>query len=196
MIDTPMTELDAVNQMLLTIGSQKVNSLDASGLIEVDVAKSTLRDVSRDVQGAGWHFNTEYKLRLLPDTEGYVHVPRNCLQARLSHPKWRTFIVQRGTRMYNLRTHSYVFDSPLFVDVVLFLGFDELIPAARRYIAMRAARRFQERVMGSQVTEEFAMAEEFDARAELQAADARDAGYNILEDNWPTVSTVTRDHIY
>lgn len=181
--------------MLLTVGSQKVNSLDSSGLIEADVAKSTLNDVSRDVQVSGWHFNSRFDMRMLPDTNGYIYIPKNCLSIQVRSPGHPAYVTQQGNRLYNNRDNTFVFGRPVFVDMVLFLKFDDLIPAAQRYIMARASRRFQERVMGSQITEEFARAEEFDARAELQAADARNAGYNILYDNQPTRYTVFRDRI-
>jgi hypothetical protein len=186
-----MTELDAVNIMLMTIGEQKVNTLEVSGVVEVDIARSILHETTRDVQAAGWHFNTEHGVRYIPDTQGNIQLPRNCLQA--FDPTKRLDVMQRGTRLYNRKTHDYVFKGPVTISMVILLPFDELNHPARRYIAIKAARRFQEREFGSQVTEEFVGREEMDAKAELQAADAAAANYNIIHDTNPNLRTVLWD---
>lgn len=190
--ESSFTELDAVNQMLLTIGEQKVNSLESSGVLEVDVAKATLAEVSRTVQGEGWFFNTEHRVKLPVDSDGHIQLPNNCLHTR-QRPRSRPQLVQRGTRLYNLTDHSYAFRGPVTITIVYLLPFDELVTSARQYIARRASRLFQERVTGSQVTDEFVMREEALARAALEADNAEAAGFNILTDNQPTLGTVARD---
>lgn len=187
-----LTELGAVNQMLLTIGEQKVNALESTGVLEVDVARTTLAEVSRDVQGEGWHFNTEHGVRLPVDADGSIPVPTNCLRV-WRPPRSSPAIIQRGTRLYNLSAHSYVFRGPLTVSIQYFLPFDDLIPSARHYIALRASRRFQERISRSEITEQFVLREETMARAQLEAADAADAGYNVILDNRPTFDAAMRD---
>lgn len=74
-----------------------------------------------------------------------------------------------------------------------FPAYEELIPDAQQYIASRASRRFQERMSGSQVTDQFAVREEALARAQLEAAAGSAAGYNILTDNLPSLDVVRRD---
>ena len=59
MANATTTELEAVNIMLSSIGEAPVNSL-SSGLVDAELAQTTLHNVSREVQAAGWSFNTEY----------------------------------------------------------------------------------------------------------------------------------------
>lgn len=186
-----MAELDAVNQMLSSIGEQKVNSLESSGLTEVDIARDTLHETSRDVQAQGWHFNTDYAVRLLPDHTGVVHLPRNCLAAY--DPTWRLDVMQRGGRLYDRKSRGFIFKNPVVVSLVTFLEFHELNHPARRFIAIKACRRFQERVQQSQITEEFLLREEQDAKNELLSADADAARYNIVHDNLPSARTAAWD---
>jgi hypothetical protein len=54
------TKLDAVNQMLSSIGEAPAVSIDTDNS-EIAVAESTLDEVSRAVQAEGWNFNTEYE---------------------------------------------------------------------------------------------------------------------------------------
>ncbi len=194
MAEAILNELGAVNQMLLTIGEQKVNSLDSTGVLEVEIAKTTLHEISRTVQGEDWVFNVEHGVRLLPEDGGNIVLPQNCTKVWQS-PRSRPVAVQRGLRLYNLTDHTFIFDKPVTVSMRFFLGFDDLIPAAAHYIALRASRRFQERITGSQVTEEFLLREEAAARAALVTDDAVIAGYNILTDNQPTRGAVGRDRV-
>ena len=55
------TELEAVNTLLHTIGEAPVNSLTGTLPIDATLANNTLSEVSREVQSAGWHWNTFYK---------------------------------------------------------------------------------------------------------------------------------------
>lgn len=192
MAEAILSELGAVNQMLLTIGEQKVNTLESTGILEVEIAKATLNEVSRTVQGEDWFFNVEHGVRLPPETGGYIMIPQNCTKI-WQQPRSRPAVVQRGRRLYNLTDHTYIFNEPITVSVRYFLEFDDLIPSAAHYIALRASRRFQERITGSQVTEEFLLREEVAARAVFMADDATLAGHNILTDNQPTRGAVGRD---
>jgi hypothetical protein len=58
-----MTELEAINQMLATIGEAPVTDIEI-GNPEVDLALVTLNQVSREVQAEGWRFNKEYRYSL------------------------------------------------------------------------------------------------------------------------------------
>ena len=61
---TSMTELEAVNVLLTTIGEAPVNTLTGNQVTDVTIANQVLTEVSREVQAQGWHFNTEDKVVL------------------------------------------------------------------------------------------------------------------------------------
>ena len=194
MAQSNMTELDAVNQMLLSIGEQKVNTLESSGVLEVDVAKETLRNTSREVQGEGWHFNTEHRVVLMPDQDGFIALPGNVMNV-WQHERMLPVVMQRGNQLYNMTKHTFRFESPEVVSILYCHDFNELIPTARVYITHRASRIFQENTSGSTVAEEFILRREAQARIQLEAADARDAGYNVLWDNRNGRNACLRDRV-
>lgn len=189
---SPMTALESVNLMLLTIGEQPVNSLEGSGVLEAEVAKDSLQDASRDVQSRGWHFNTEEQVTLPPDRDGYVYLPENCLRVDTVAYDKGVNVVQRGQRLYDKRNHTYKFTKPLILDMVVMLDFDELPQDARRYISIVAARRFQQRVAASPVLDSFTQQDELEARVTLYSSDAENADYNILTDTCPNRRTLAR----
>ena len=61
------TELDAVNQILSSVGQAPVTTLDLQNP-EVAIVLTTLREVSKQVQSEGWTFNLERHYVLKPDT--------------------------------------------------------------------------------------------------------------------------------
>lgn len=189
-----LTELDAVNGMLLAIHEQPIISLEDDGVSDASIALHTLSEVSRAVQGSGWHFNTVRGVKLIPtEPQKELVLPRHCLRVdSVRGSAWQN-VVQRGLRLFNTGTNSYRFDSPLTVDMVVFLPFEELIQPARDYIMVRATRRFQARVMGSQVVEHFTQVEEYQSKAVLEQAELDNADFNYLTDNPLSWYTVGRD---
>ena len=72
----------------------------------------------------------------------------------------------RGRKVYNRVDHTFKFaiDTTIRVTVTFILPFEELPEAARRYIAIRALRVFQERVVGSNTLSQFQQQDEYRAR--------------------------------
>ena len=60
------TELDAVNQILSSVGQAPVTTLDLQNP-EVAIVVNTIREISRQVQLEGWTFNTERNYKLERD---------------------------------------------------------------------------------------------------------------------------------
>ena len=144
MIQTPTTELDAVNLMLESSGEPPVNSLEETEGTEAALAVRILAESSRRIQQEGCSFNTAM-LRLLPDKEGEVPLPTNTLKVT---PVDRRY-VERGRKLFDRMSGSFTIGEPVMAEVVLCLGFDDIPEAARYYIAVTAARRFASRVLGS-----------------------------------------------
>lgn len=150
---TPTTKLEAVNSMLSTIGEAPVNSL-TSGLVDAETAETILNEVSRSVQASGWNFNSEPDYTVAANISGEVRLPTEVIRADLadSETKFRSNkneYVQRGNKMYDKIKHTYDIGAPLTLDVVVLLNYELCPEVARRYISVKAARIFQERVVGS-----------------------------------------------
>lgn len=186
------TELEAVNIMLSSIGEAPVNSL-SSGLVDAELAQTTLHNVSREVQAAGWSFNTEYNRSYALDGAGELLLGNDVLKADMCATRTESFdLVQRGTKMYNRAEGTYILtDGPIKLDVVVFLDYTLLPEAARRYITIRAARIFQDRTIGSQELHGFQLRDEQMALVELRDSDAENADHSIF-DNYSVGSVIDR----
>jgi hypothetical protein len=177
-----MTELEAVNIMLGTIGEQPVNSLDISTISEVSIASDMLYEVSREVQTRGWSFNEEDEYDLTP-SQGEIPVPPNALKVVVNDPSG-DYWVRRGTRLYNRTDHTYSVDSSVTAmpcTIVFFLPFTDLPQTARTYIALRTARKFQERIVGSTQIEKFTEIEENQAWINLLAEEVDQGKFSMVD---------------
>ena len=72
-----MTEIDAVNQMIVSIGQAPVNSITNTGILDVETAKLALDTTLRDVLTRGWSFNSDYDYTISPDGSNNIIVPTN-----------------------------------------------------------------------------------------------------------------------
>ena len=183
---TPTTQLQAVNSMLSTIGEAPVNSL-SSGLVDAETAETVLNEVSRDVQSFGWNFNSEPDVVVGKDLNGMVKLADNALRADLAHSvnKYRSNkneYVQRGAYMYDKVQHTFIINKDLKLDIVYMLDFTLIPEVARRYITIKAARLFQERVVGSDNLSAMNRADEQQALFALKEMESENGDYNIFDD--------------
>lgn len=171
------TELDAVNQMLDVIGEAPVTALDDTGLVDAAMARDLLRRVSREVQARGWHWNHDKDVEVLPTSPlpGSILVPVDALRMDPSDPM--VDAVVRGTRLWDKTNLTFSWGQSVKVNIVRLLPFEDLPEAARQYIAIRAARQFQDRRIGSETRNGFNERDEVRALVTLENAEAetRDA---------------------
>ena len=172
--------------MLSTIGEAPVNSL-TSGLVDAETAETILNEVSRSVQAHGWNFNSEPDYTVAADTSGNVVLPTEIIRADLanSETKYRSTTneyVQRGNKMYDKIKHSFNIGKALKLDVVVLLDFEVCPEVARRYVTVKAARIFQERVVGSDTLSAMNRNDEQEALFSLREMEGDNGDYNIFDD--------------
>lgn len=182
----PTTELEAVNNMLVTVGEAPVNTLEGSSLSEVTIARSILSDVSRAVQVNGLHCNTESNYPLPVDSDGHIIVPTNTLRVSADDG---SNITLRGGKLYDLTNHTFVFTAPVTVSITFFLAFEDLPSHIKNYIAVSAARNFQKKVGSSETLDSFSEDDERVAKAELERGELALSPHNFL--NCYTVRNIT-----
>ena len=193
MVTTTTTKIQAVNIMLASIGEAPVSSLDDPTLGDVSIAESILDETSVEIQTKGLHCNTEINYPLTANTDGEIEVPANVLSIDSSGTSAITDVVQRGTRLYNRTDRSFTtFTGDLIVTMALLLEFNELPQHVKRYITVKAARRFQNRILGSQTLSGFTQNDEQEALLYFEQIEAQTQDYNVLEDNFSTRKIINR----
>jgi len=191
------TELESVNVILSTIGESPLNSLSGSLPVDGTVAKNVLSEISREVQSAGWHFNTHYKATLTRDTNNKIPVGTNVVRVELDPnlvSKADYDLVQRDGFIFNMAKNTDIFDRN-FEDVtqVLLLPFNEIPEQAKRYITIRSARVFHDRTLGANTLHKFSQEDEKQALSILRNAEARTGDFTIF-DTPEQIYTIARNN--
>jgi len=183
-IITRTTELEAVNTILSTIGEAPLSTLTGSLPVDGTTAKNILNEISREVQSAGWHFNSHYKVDLTRDADNKVPVGTDVLRVELNnkYDKSSYDVVQRGSYLYNLAKNSETFDQD-FTDntLVYILDFSKLPEQARRYITIRSARVFHDRTLGANTIHKFSSEDEARSLAVMRQAEAHTGDHTIFD---------------
>jgi hypothetical protein len=177
------TKLEAVNQMLAGIGQAPATALDQANP-ELSIAELTLDQVTKEVLGEGWHFNTEQNYPLMPDNSGVITVPPNVLSLSDNKQSNRQVYqtVLRDGKLYDKLNHSFTFPtgSPVPCDVVWLFDFEDLPQPFQSYITQRATRLFAGRVQGAQDMVAFSSQDELILRNNCMAYDTQTSQANIF----------------
>jgi hypothetical protein len=178
---TLTTQLEAVNSMLAHIGESPVSTIsDAVALpVSASTALATLNEVSKEVQGEEWHFNSIPKLTLSPNNEGRIGVPANAILLDAIDPS--IDVTMRGSSLFDRENNTNIFSKDIDVKVTVLLDWDELYEQARRYITLRASRIFQARLVGSKELESLIARDEYQARARLEDADSSHSARTMFD---------------
>ena len=185
------TELESVNIMLAAIGEAPVNTLTGTLPVDVRLAQSTLTEVNKEVQSEGWSFNTEIDVTQ-QRTDGTNHINLGTDILRIDpniHQHPTIDAIQRGLKLYDRLNNTYIFDEDLICTVVYFRTFDEIPEPARRYITIKAARIFVDRLVSDDGLRTYTQQDEVRARAILMETDLANGDHNLLRGD-PSLSSV------
>tara|TARA_R110000824_G_scaffold318033_1_gene505140 strand:- start:479 stop:1084 length:606 start_codon:yes stop_codon:yes gene_type:complete len=190
------TKLEAINTMMSVIGEAPVNTLDAtSQTSDVIMAQKILDEVSREVQSSGWNFNREYEVSLGPTTSNEIVLSENVARVDVepAHAGSKLYI-QRGQKIYNKSDKTFTITDALKCTVTYLLDWTDVPQAARQYIMIRAARKFQDRVVGSGKHHDFNQMDEYQALITLREAES-DGGDFTIFDNYDVYRVIDRGNV-
>jgi hypothetical protein len=174
------TKLDMINDCLLSIGEMPYP--DGTLLSDIqtgedgDIARRMIEETMVEVQSKGWFFNTDYNYKFLRDISNFITVPPNALRVDFHDGRY----VLRGKRVYDRREFSYSIDKEsLQGDIIWLVDYEDLPPNAFIYISMRAARKFQQKVIGSMELAQYTQLDEQDALINMQREHMQYQDYNL-----------------
>lgn len=182
------TTLEVVNECLATMGEAPLNTLSEPH----EYKSSALRYLARAnkaIQSRGWWFNTEYAELAPNSVNGQIQLPGDCLKFQSGVRTQNTFtaikpwLVQRGTRIYDTTTGSYVLSETVSGEIVREVAFDELPHVMNDYIASEAVLKFQSNFdADNSKRQELDQANKM-ARALASAENIRQYRVNLLNNN-------------
>ena len=176
------TELDAVNQILSSVGQAPVTTLDLQNP-EVAIVLTTLREVNKQVQSEGWTFNLERHYILKPDSiSKEILFPTNALQIDTNVESHRDDydVVRRGNKLYDRHNHTFEFTKDITADITWFYEFEDVPPVIQNYITARAARMSAVKTVGEAQLAGLLQEQELMTRAAAVEYDCNQADYSIF----------------
>lgn len=196
-----MTKLQAVNEMLWSIGEDPVNTI-TSGLPDAEQAESILDRVSREIQIQGWHCNTLRNYSISKNASNQFPLPDNVLKVDTVNPRGNRIsgsppptahvdVVMRRAAddtkwiLWDVENNSETWTDtgPLVVDMVQLLEFANLSPALQIYVWTAAAHRFQKGAMGSAALFQFTQQDVDNAQALAMQEDLETSDDNMIRNN-------------
>ena len=176
------TELDAVNQILSSVGQAPVTTLDLQNP-EVAIVINTIREVSRQVQLEGWTFNTEREYKLEPDavTKKIAYpFEMMAIDACPSKHQDKYNLVRREGFLYDLYSHTNLFTEDIYADILWYWDFEQLPPAAQAYITAKAARMCATKMVADRELNVLLQEQEAMTRAALIEQECQQGDYSMF----------------
>lgn len=182
-----MTELEAINIMLGVIGEAPVDSLataDEQGLTDAGIARTVLREVSRDVQAEGWSWNQSQDVPLTKDGAGHFLFPSNTLREEI-YPTQDSYTqyVRRGLKLYDKKNRVAKFPEMEEFTVSLLteqLDWEEVPHTVQQYIVIRSSRIYSNRYVNSSEIYSYTQQDEQYARAMMIRDEQSEGRDNML----------------
>ena len=176
------TELDAVNEILTSVGQAAVTTLDLRNP-EVSIVLTTLREQNKLVQAQGWTFNTERHYTLQPDASTkHIVYPDNILAIDANRDAHlETYdIVKRNGRLYDRYNHTDEFDNNLECDIVWLIDFADVPAPLQIYITARAARVCAIKMVGDATLNKLLEEQEINAKSTAFEYETQQGDYSFF----------------
>lgn len=142
---TQVEELDAVNDILSTIGEAPVDNIDSTNIDAIN-AYNILMKINRKEQARGWSFNTIPDYKLVRDIDGHIHWNSLWLYVE---PHFKGIkLVRDGKYVKDLYSGKTIFDRDIHCECIILQGFDQLPDAFKNYVVSKAAFEFQSKYFG------------------------------------------------
>ena len=132
------------------------------------------------------------QMKLKRNIEKRIVLAPNIMRIAPSGADSMLAVVQRGRYLYNRGSHTYEFDHDITCDVTIALPFDEMPEVARRYVTLRSARMFQERMISSDRLSQMDRIDEFKAYSDMLNEEAKVGGYNALSGSFSAQRIINR----
>lgn len=139
-------ELEAVNEILSSVGDSPINSLENMTDVDAINAYSILQRVNRRFQSRGWSFNSQDAYTLNADANSHKILWNNNILFIQGNNNEK--LVKRGDYMFDMTSNTYVFSDSITADVILLVPFADMPQQARDYIVAESSTEFATRYLG------------------------------------------------
>lgn len=184
-------ELDAVNEILASIGEPPVVTLDDDANADVANARLVLSKINRQIQSRGWTFNIEEDATLTPDMNSKL-IPYSLDYLSMLSSSGTTTYINRSGYVYDKSAATDEFDSPITVNLIRLRDYDEMPECFRSWIVAKASRQFNARFFGAPEVDASLAEEEQDAAQRCFEYELDYGKYNMLDGDSFTSGLLSR----
>lgn len=179
------TKLDMINSCLLGIGEAPLPAGTSPDALpegtDAYVAKLTVEETMIEVQNRGWFYNTDPAFEFIPDEFGFIATSPNLLRIDAGNSSERGNIIIRNAKLWNISEQTFIWEDSIELKAVWLVDYADLPAAAFQYIALRSARKFQQRVIGSESLFRYTEVDEQEAYANMLREHLQYKDYNIID---------------
>lgn len=176
----PDDELDAVNDVLSSIGEAGVNTLGDSANVDVSNAQTILYKINKQVQAKGWAFNIEEGAILTPDVNTQL-IPYLPSYLRVQGASAANVYINRGGYVYDTSNQTDLFAGDISVNLTRLREYGEMPACFRTYIVTKASRQFNMRYFGDAAIEQILAEEEAEAYMQCNEYEMDYGQFNMLD---------------
>ncbi len=169
-----MTLLDAVNRILISTGELPVEALEENPITEVALAISHINMACREVQLAGWYFNSEY-IELTPDDKGIIRLPFDTVSVK----NLPYGLVLKNDSIYDTTKNSYIIGKKVKATLISLLPLEKLPETFALWVTLRAAKKYQDNAITSAELKSNLEREELEAMLAAKKEDRSITRYNV-----------------
>ncbi|MDY0214986.1 MAG: hypothetical protein RBS24_05725 [Bacilli bacterium] len=172
--------LEAVNEIISSVGSPPINSLSNITNVDGIDALRMLNKTSRRIQSTGWEWNRQDSVTFLPDTTtGKIAYPNDIIKAVATNR-----LIRKDGYFFDLDANTDRFTSSITItELVREIAFNDLPEAARDYITAVTTRDFQRIKVGSVEADQAIAQREAEALIRLNALEIDMGQFNLYENN-------------
>ena len=182
------TELSAVNSILGSIGQSPITQLkDTTGAListnpEISFIHNLLVETTKDVLNEGWHFNTEYGIKISPDANKQISIPSSYLRYDVHDGQTSRLldVVKRGDKLNDKVKHTFEFTNDVLVDATYLYNFEDLPSAFQRYVIAKASTRAATQLVGDQNLAKLLQNQEAITRAIVMEYDTQQGDHSFF----------------
>lgn len=177
------TELEAVNEVLSSIGDSPVNSLENLTDIDAINARKILSSENRKFQSRGWSFNQFDTYVLNPDV-----ISKKIMWADdllyVESLDGSTKYLKKGYYVYDQTNQTFIFPSAITLEAIIMASFEDMPVQARDYIVAKAALSFATRYLGDRELIQMLSMSERESWSYFQEYEMDNNNYNMLNNDY------------
>ena len=172
------TTTSAVNLMLSSINEAPIADIGTTDFYLALEAQTFITTATLDLLAIGWTFNRRV-ITIEPDNSKHIVLPSNLLRIEQTDYCNSTTVV--GGKLFDIPNNTDTFSTPVQMQILVAIDYNDLPYLAQRYVAIKAARPFQMEKVGSIEKDSVLQRDELNAITLLQTEEYKVNGsyYNM-----------------